>query len=115
MEQSIRAAALHQWAVRKGTVAVEMRLQAISMRVSARAMRAGTPLIAPRVPNDADTAVEPSVQSAALIEEAKDILAARFRCTPEQALFLLHEHCRRTHLLLANLAHQVVHHHNLDS
>ncbi|MEB3958658.1 ANTAR domain-containing protein [Streptomyces kunmingensis] len=96
-------------------MAVEMRLQAISMRVSTRGMRAGAPAIAPYVSASAGTAVERSVLSAVLTEQAKGVLAARFSCTPEQALFLLHEHCRRTNVPVTVLAHHVALHHDLSS
>ncbi|MEB3958795.1 ANTAR domain-containing protein [Streptomyces kunmingensis] len=96
-------------------MAVEMRLQAISMRVFAQDMRAGAPSIALCAPDNTVTKVEQSVHSAVLTEQVKGILATRFACTPDQALLLLHEHCRRTNLPLAVLAHQVAHHHSLSA
>ncbi|MEU6394717.1 ANTAR domain-containing protein [Streptomyces sp. NPDC046939] len=115
MEQYARAAALQAWAARKQRAAVEMRLRAISMRVSAQAARTAPPLrCSPRPsPNGADTPDSALAHAAVVTEQAKGILAARFGCTPEQALFLLREHSHRTNQSCADLARQVVQHRGL--
>ncbi|MFI0242979.1 ANTAR domain-containing protein [Streptomyces sp. NPDC016845] len=115
IEQSRRAVTARQWAAQKRAAATDMRLQAISMREHARAMRtAGLPDTAPCGPDSPEVVVQQRVQAAVVIEQAKGVLAARFACTVEQAGRLLQEHCRRTGQLAAVLAHQVVHHRILE-
>ncbi|MEW2393171.1 ANTAR domain-containing protein [Streptomyces venezuelae] len=114
MEQYARAAAQQAWSVQKRQRAVEMRLRALSMRVFTQAARAAQPPAAvPPAPDRHGTPTERAVRAAVVTEQAKGVLAARFACTPEQALFLLHEHSRRTNRPIVVLTHQVVQHRGL--
>ncbi|WP_409239416.1 ANTAR domain-containing protein [Streptomyces sp. PA5.6] len=109
--------ALQAWAAEARRQAMEMRLRALSMRVFTKAMRANPCPAAPGqdVPEPGDMPMERAVQAAAVAEQAKGVLAARFACTLEQAQFLLHEHSRRTGLPVTVLARQVVRDHGLTT
>ncbi|MFD6432047.1 ANTAR domain-containing protein [Streptomyces venezuelae] len=114
MEQYARAAAQQAWSAKKRRRAVEMRLRALSMRVFTQAARTAQPVAGSLpAPDRHGTPTERAVRAAVVTEQAKGILAVRFACTPEQALFLLHEHSRRTNLPIAVLTHQVVQHQGL--
>ncbi|MFF0740161.1 ANTAR domain-containing protein [Streptomyces sp. NPDC004111] len=115
MEQRARAVVLTAWAARKRRQAVEMRLRAISMRVFSHALRADPPghSPVPAAPDRTDMRGVEWVDAARVTEQAKGILAARFHCTPDQALFLLQEHSRRTNQPCAALARRVVQHRGL--
>ncbi|MFF0738864.1 ANTAR domain-containing protein [Streptomyces sp. NPDC004111] len=115
MEQRARAVVVRAWVVRKRRRAVEMRLRAISMRVSSQTLRTDPPAV-PLTLASLERADLPDgewVDVARVTEQAKGILAVRFRCTPAQALFLLEEHSRRTNQPCAVLAREVVEHRGL--
>lgn len=95
MQQYDKAVALHAWAAKKRSRAVEMRLHAVSVRLFAQAMRGERDHLLPVAPLPIGTPIERHRDRAVVTEQAKGILAARLGCSPDAALVLICEYSSR--------------------